>query len=62
MPFCDSETGDYNHLLVEGGIMDQPYISCKILDLIKLNFKNHIAETREKKMAEMKAKQKRGRR
>ena len=62
LPFCNSENGDYSQLLVEGGIMEQPYISCKILDRIKLNYKNHISEVREQKEKELKANQKRGRR
>ena len=61
MPFCDTETGDYKHLLVEGGISEQPYITYKYLDLIKLNYKLYTAEAREKKAAEIQAKQKRSR-
>lgn len=62
LPYCNSENGDYLNLLVEGGIMGQPYVTYKILDLIKLNYKIYIQEAQEKRAKELKLKQARGRR
>lgn len=61
LPYCNSENGDYQHTLVEGGISEQPYITMKILDLIKLNYKIFISEERKKQAEQAKVKAKRAR-
>lgn len=60
-PFCNSENGDYHNLMFEGGIMDQPYLTMRTLDLIKLNYKLFIKEQREIQQEQLAAKAKRSR-
>lgn len=61
LPSINSETGDMIHFLFEGGIMDQPYWTSRVLDLIKLNYKIMIGEKRKEEAQKMQAKQKSGR-
>lgn len=62
LPYCCGENGDYTQLLVEGAISDQPYMTMKELDVIKLNYKIYISEERKKQAETAKAKAKRARR
>lgn len=64
IPFCNSENGDYLTTPFPGSVMDQPYITMRILDLIKLNYKIYIKEQRDlqQEQAMAKAKRSRGRR
>ena len=48
--------------IVDGGVMEQPYMTMKVLDLIKLNYKIFIAEERKKQAEQAKVKAKRARR
>lgn len=57
LPSIDSESGDYRHLPFAGSIMEQPYMTMQILNLIQLNYRKHLSEKVEK----MKAKGKRRR-
>lgn len=61
LPYCNSENGDYSQLLVEGGISEQPYITYKFMDMIKLNYKIFISEERKKQAEQAKVKAKRSR-
>ena len=62
LPYCNSENGDYMTPIVDGGVMEQPYMTMKVLDLIKLNYKIFIAEERKKQAEQAKVKAKRARR
>ena len=62
MRICDSETGDYLHLPFDGGMMDQPYWTMMVLDLIRLNYRIYTADKRKEEMQKMQAKQKRPKR
>lgn len=62
LPYCNSENGDYLNLPFGGGIMNQPYMTMKYLDLIKLNYKLFITEQQKQRMQEMKNKKARSRR
>lgn len=50
MPICNSETGDYNHLPFEGPLMDQPYMTMQILNVIQLNYRKCAEEKLKQKM------------
>lgn len=62
LPYCNGENGDYTQLLVDGAISDQPYMTMKELDVIRLNYKIFISEERKKQAEATKAKAKRSRR
>lgn len=62
LPYCNSENGDYSQMLIDGSISEQPYMTMKTLDLIKLNYKIFISEERKKQTEQAKVKAKRSRR
>lgn len=49
-------------MLVDGGISEQPYMTMKILDLIRLNYKIFISEERKKQAEQAKVKARKSRR
>ena len=49
-------------MLIDGSISEQPYMTMKTLDLIKLNYKIFISEERKKQAEQAKVKAKRSRR
>ena len=61
LEICDSEKGDYLHFPFEGSIMEQPYWTMRVLDLIRLNYKLTMGEKRKEEAQKMQAKQKSGR-
>lgn len=54
LPYCNSENGDYQFPLVDGSISEQPYMTMKELDLIRLNYKIYISEERKKQAEQAK--------
>lgn len=56
LPYCNSENGDYLNLPFGGGIMEQPYMTMKVLDLIRLNYKLYIKEQQDARAKELQMK------
>lgn len=50
LPLVDSEHGDFRHLPFPGGIMDQPYCTMQILNLIQLNYRIVVDEKNREAM------------
>lgn len=44
----DSETGDFRHLLVEGGVLDQPFMTFNILRYIQSVYRRVMDDRRKK--------------
>lgn len=38
LDLCDSETGQLNNLLIDGGLLDQPFYSFNILKIVKTSY------------------------
>ena len=46
----DTETGDFRHLLVEGGVLDQPYMTFSLLKYIQSVYRQTMDEKRKRAM------------